>query len=207
VAGAGRQRVAELLCRPDKRPLPAKLHLHPETDMAVGTAPTVATGSLQLATAASPGGPILAQTVDQIPVAGKAVRRQIPEVGAGWFNDHVRIRAGAPGNRRPYCDRRTWSNLNCFSYDVATTLTLAAVDPNKQIKPTKPVASGAFFTGLLSGHDSCHGLSHPFRSSLDFAVSEMGVAQCHADAGMAEEPGDHRHRHAVHHRVAGVRVA
>ena len=56
VAGAGRQRVAELLRRPDEFPLPAKLHLHPETDMAEGSAPTVATRPLQLATAASPRG-------------------------------------------------------------------------------------------------------------------------------------------------------
>ena len=97
VAGAGRQRVAELLCRPDECPLPAKLHLHPETDMAEGAAPTVATGSLQLSTAASPGGPILAQALDPTPVAGTAVRRQIPEVEAGWFNDDVRICAGGAG--------------------------------------------------------------------------------------------------------------
>ena len=30
-------------------------------------------------------------------MAGTAVRRQIPEVGAGWFNDHVRICAGDAG--------------------------------------------------------------------------------------------------------------
>ena len=41
--------------------------------------------------------PILAQAVDPTPVAGTAVRRQIPEVGAGWFNDHVRICAGGAG--------------------------------------------------------------------------------------------------------------
>ena len=65
--------------------------------MAEGSAPTVATRPLQLATAASPRGPILAQAVDPTPVAGTAVRRQIPEVGAGWFNDHVRICAGGAG--------------------------------------------------------------------------------------------------------------
>ena len=96
---------AELLCRPDECPLPAKLHLHPETDMAEGAAPTVATGSLQLATAASPGGPILAQSVDPPPVAGTAVRRQIPEVGAGWFKPpRPDLCGGAPGNLRPYRD-------------------------------------------------------------------------------------------------------
>ena len=51
-------------------------------------------------------------------MAGPAVCRQSPEVGAGWFNDHVRICAGgaqqcaflpqprgAPGNRHSYRNR------------------------------------------------------------------------------------------------------
>ena len=34
----------------------------------------------------------------------------------------------------------------------------------------------------------------------------MGVTQRRADIGMAKKAGDHRHRHAVHHRVTGMRV-
>ena len=53
------------------------------------------------------------------PMAGPAVCHQSPEVGAGWFSDHVRICAGGaqqcaflpqlrapPGNRRPYRDTK-----------------------------------------------------------------------------------------------------
>ena len=42
---------------------------------------------------------------------------------------------------------------------------------------------------------------------LDFPVPEMGVAKRRADIGMTEQPRDQRHRHAVHHRVAGMGVA
>ena len=35
-------------------------------------------------------------------MAGPAVRRQAPEVGAGWFNDHVRICAGVRSNAHSY---------------------------------------------------------------------------------------------------------
>ena len=50
-------------------------------------------------------------------------------------------------------------------------------------------------------------LPDPFGGPLDVPVTEMGVAQRHAGAGMTEQAGDHRHRHPVHHRVAGVGVA
>ena len=97
MAGAGGQRMAELLRRPDECPLPAKLHPCPETGMAEGAASAVAAGSLQLATAASARRPLLANAPDPTPMAEHAVRRQIPEVGAGCVNAQVRICAGGAG--------------------------------------------------------------------------------------------------------------
>ena len=44
----------------------------------------------------------------------------------------------------------------------------------------------------------------PLGRLLDFPVPEMGVAQRRADIGMAKQAGDHRHRHAIHHCVAGM---
>ena len=46
----------------------------------------------------------------------------------------------------------------------------------------------------------------PLCCGLDFPVCEMGVAQRRADIGMTEQARDHRHRHPVHHRMAGVGV-
>lgn len=48
----------------------------------------------------------LSERLGPTPVAGTEVRRQIPKVGAGWFNDQVRSCAegGGRGNRRPHCD-------------------------------------------------------------------------------------------------------
>ena len=46
----------------------------------------------------------------------------------------------------------------------------------------------------------------PLGRLLDFPVAEMGVAQRRADIGMAKQAGDHWHRHAVYHCVAGMRV-
>ena len=55
-------------------------------------------------------------------------------------------------------------------------------------------------------HDPGDLLPDPLGRRLDLPVSEVGVAERHADVGMTEQPRDHRHRHRVHHRVAGVRV-
>ena len=55
-------------------------------------------------------------------------------------------------------------------------------------------------------HDCGDGLSDPLGRGLDVAIPEMGVAQGHAHVGVAEKPGDHGNRHAVHHRVAGMRM-
>ena len=59
-------------------------------------------------------------------------------------------------------------------------------------------------THILGAQEGCDGLPDPLGRLLDFPVPEMGVAQRRADIGMAKQAGDHRHRHAVHHRVAGM---
>ena len=58
----------------------------------------------------------------------------------------------------------------------------------------------------LQAHDCCDGLTDTLCRVLDFPVPEMGVAQRRAHIGMAEQPGNDRHRDAVHHRVAGMGV-
>ena len=55
-------------------------------------------------------------------------------------------------------------------------------------------------------HNIGHGLPDPLGGLLDFPVSEMSISERHADIGMTEQSGHHRHRHAVHHRVARMRV-
>ena len=49
-------------------------------------------------------------------------------------------------------------------------------------------------------------MSHSLGRGLDLAISQMCVTQRRADIGMTEQAGYYRHRHAVHHRVAGMRV-
>ena len=113
--------MVKLLRRPDEVPHVAKIHPRPETDMTEGAEPKVETGSLRLATAASPGGPLLGHAVDPKPVAKTAARRQLPEVGAGYFNDDVWICGGrrepaVPTASRmlvqsdyvPDCDQTAW---------------------------------------------------------------------------------------------------
>ena len=58
---------------------------------------------------------------------------------------------------------------------------------------------------LLRGAQECgYGLCHPLRRRLDLAISQMGVTQRGPHIGMTKQAGDHRHRHAVHHCVAGM---
>ena len=45
----------------------------------------------------TPEVPAVAPTPNRTPMAGPAICRQPPKVGAGWFNDHVRICAGGAG--------------------------------------------------------------------------------------------------------------
>ena len=59
----------------------------------------------------------------------------------------------------------------------------------------------------LQRHQRGDGLPHPLGGGFDLAVSEVGVSEGHSDIGMAEQPRDHRHGHAVHHGVAGMRMA
>ena len=59
-------------------------------------------------------------------------------------------------------------------------------------------------THILGAQEGCDGLPDPLGRLLDFPVPEMGVSQRRADIGMAKQAGDHRHRHAVHHCVAGM---
>ena len=65
--------------------------------MAEGSVPTVATRPLQLATAASPRGTDTGPSRGSDTRGGNSGSTSNPEVGAGWFNDHVRIRAGGAG--------------------------------------------------------------------------------------------------------------
>ena len=83
----------------------------------------------------------------------------------------------------------------------------AVPDPRAGIDAGVTRGAGVTGAGPLYVHDRANGLPDPLGRGLDFAVAQMSVAQGHADIGVPEQPGDHRHRHAVHHRVAGVRVA
>ena len=97
MTGTGRQRMAELLRCPDQFPSPGAVRPCPAKDMDEGAASAVATGPVQLETADGARGPLLAQATDPTPLAGCAVCRQTPEVGAGCVNAHVRICAGGAG--------------------------------------------------------------------------------------------------------------
>ena len=55
-------------------------------------------------------------------------------------------------------------------------------------------------------HDDAHGLSDPLGRGLDVAVREMSVTHCHLHVGVTEQAGNHRHRHAVHDRMARHRM-
>ena len=53
-------------------------------------------------------------------------------------------------------------------------------------------------------HDGRDGLTDALGRLLDFLVAQMGVTQRRAHIGMTEQPGDDRHRHAIHDRVTGM---
>lgn len=59
---------------------------------------------------------------------------------------------------------------------------------------------------VLKFHHRHNDLTDPIRLGFDLPVSEMGVVEGHADVGMTEHAGDYRYRHAIHHRMAGMRV-
>ena len=94
VARAGLRRLAQLLCRPGVRPVHPCVPPQAATPVDAGATPPVPASPIQLeATGAHDRNPVAAR-LHPPPMAGPAVCRQAPEVGAGWFSDHVRICAG-----------------------------------------------------------------------------------------------------------------
>ena len=51
-------------------------------------------------------------------------------------------------------------------------------------------------------HDPRHCGPDPLGRGFDITVCKVRVSHGHADIGVAEQACDHRHRHAVHHRMA-----
>ena len=94
VARAGLRRLAQLLCRPGVGPVHPCVPPQAATPVDAGATPAVPASPFQLeATGAHDRNPVVTR-LHPPPMAGPAVCRQSPEVGAGWFNDHVRICAG-----------------------------------------------------------------------------------------------------------------
>ena len=88
------QWLAQLLCRPGVRPVHPCVPPQAATPVDAGATPPVTASPIQLeATGAHDRNPV-ATRLHPPPMAGPAVYRQAPEVGAGWFSDHVRICAG-----------------------------------------------------------------------------------------------------------------
>ena len=94
VARAGLRRLAQLLCRPGVGPVHPCVPPQATTPVDAGAAPAVPTRPLQLEASGAHDRNSLATSFNPPPMAGPAVCRQAPEVGAGWFSDHVRICAG-----------------------------------------------------------------------------------------------------------------
>ena len=94
MAWAGLARLAQLLCRPRVGPLAERLSPQASTPLAAGAAPTVPASPLRLEASGAHDRNPLAARLHPPPLARSAVRRQAPEVGAGWANVHVRICAG-----------------------------------------------------------------------------------------------------------------
>ena len=107
VAWAGRSRLAQLLRRPRVKPVPQYVLPPAETPVDARTAPAVPARPLQMDETGAHDQTLVAARVNPPPMAGPAVRRQSPEVGAGWFTDHVRICAGgAPARCIPTATER-----------------------------------------------------------------------------------------------------
>ena len=94
VARAGLQWLAQLLCRPGVGPVHPCVPPKAATPVDAGAAPPVPASPLQLEAFGTHDPATLAARCHPPPMAGPAVCRQSPEVGAGWFNDHVRVCAG-----------------------------------------------------------------------------------------------------------------
>ena len=94
VVWPGLPRLAQLLRRTGVEPVPARLSPDAETPLAAGAAPAVPASPLRLEATGAHDRNSLAARLHPPPVAGPAVRRQAPEVGAGWSTVHVRILCG-----------------------------------------------------------------------------------------------------------------
>ena len=94
VAWAGLPRLALLLCRPRVGPVRPCVPPQAATPMDARIAPAVPERPLRLEAAGARDRNPVAARLHPSPVAGPAVCRQSPEVGAGWLRDHVQICAG-----------------------------------------------------------------------------------------------------------------
>ena len=87
-------RLAQLLRRPGVGPVHRCIPTQAATPVDARATPAVSASPPSLgAVGAHDRNPVAAR-LHPPPMAGPAVCRQAPEVGAGWFNDHVRICAG-----------------------------------------------------------------------------------------------------------------
>ena len=89
VAVAGLRRLAQLLCRPGVGPVHPCIPPQAATPVDAGAALAVPTRPLQLGASGAHDRNPLATSFNPPPMAGPAVCRQSPEVGAGWFSDHA----------------------------------------------------------------------------------------------------------------------
>ena len=80
-----------------KRPLPAPIRVASARNPDKDSTPEVPEGPILLGLDAGNQHRAVAPTPNRTPMAGPAICRQPPKVGAGWFNDHVRICAGGVG--------------------------------------------------------------------------------------------------------------
>ena len=94
MARAGLRRLAQLLCRPGVGPVHPCVPPQAATPVDAGATPAVPASPFQLEAFGAHDRNLVAARLHPPPMAGPAVCRQSPEVGAGWFNDHVRICAG-----------------------------------------------------------------------------------------------------------------
>ena len=94
VARAGLRGLAQLLCRSGVEPVHPCVPPQAATPVDASVTPPVPASSFQLEASGAHDRNLMVMRVHPPPMAGPAVCRQSPEVGAGWFSDHVRICAG-----------------------------------------------------------------------------------------------------------------
>ena len=115
VARAGLQWLAQLLCRPGVGLVHPCVPPKTATPVDAGATPPVPASPLQLEAFGTHDPATLAARCHPPPLAGPAVCRQSPEVGAGWFNDHVRICAGGGGQQCAFLPRSYPASLHELS--------------------------------------------------------------------------------------------